>query len=485
MALKSLSFHGITRRWLLNGMSVFVAVLAVFEVAFFFVMRAYTYAAVENALQVRAGAQAVLLERSMLTTSFRLESDAERLVSEFTEKEIMELQIVNADAHILLSSSGFSASGEENLPDYKRALQSEEGVGTFRGKSAGGEPIMALSMLVRGEDGTVEGAMRYVVSLEQVNRQIVFVCMIAAVIGIAILFCVVLSGLYFVSSIVTPVTELGVAARRIALGDYESRIEKKYNDEIGELCDTINYMAGEIAASEQVKNEFISSVSHELRTPLTAIKGWSETLQQPGTDTQLVQKGLQVIADESERLTGIVEELLDFSRMQGGHMNLSFDKVDVLAELQEAVFLFRERARRESVQLQYVETADLPPVLADRDRLKQVFINIIDNAVKYSDAGGRVRVEAAFMPPHVQIVISDNGVGISPADLPNVKNKFYKVNNTRSGSGIGLAVADEIVRRHGGWLDIDSEPGVGTTVTVMLPTVEPSESQSNAERTKS
>ena len=469
MALKALSTRGITRRWLFNGLSVIVAVLVIFEVAFALAMRAYIYSAVENALYVRASAQAVLLERQALTTSFDFEENAADLVENFTDKETMELQIVSDEAVVLMSSSGFSTDGYDHPRDYTKALSDADGAGVWNGHNESGESVMALSMLVYRDDGSVAGAMRYVVSLELVNQQIIYICLIAVVVGIAILFCVVLSGSYFISSIVTPVTELGIAARRIALGDYESRIEKKYNDEIGDLCDTINYMAGEISEAEQVKNDFISSVSHELRTPLTAIKGWSETLQQPGVDGELTQKGLEVIAGEAERLSGIVEELLDFSRMQGGRMRLSFDKVDVLAELQEAVFLFRERARKENITLQYIEAPDLPPVIADRDRLKQVFINIIDNAIKYSNAGGKVRVEAAEMKEHVQVVISDSGVGIAAEDLPNVKSKFFKADKTRPGSGIGLALADEIIRRHGGWIDIDSELGVGTTVTVMLP----------------
>lgn len=469
MALKALHTHGITRRWLFNGLGVFVAILVIFEVAFFFAIRAYIYSAVENALFIRASAQAVLMERYMLTSSFDFEEDAGDLVESFTDKETMELQIVNSNAEVVMSSGGFSTDGVVSPKDYTRALNDEDGVGLWRGNNENGEPVMALSMLAKRDDGSTAGAMRYVVSLTLVNQQIAYFCIIAVVIGIAILFFVVLSGSYFVSSIVTPVTELGIAARRIALGDYDSRIEKKYNDEIGELCDTINYMAGEISAAEQVKNDFISSVSHELRTPLTAIKGWSETLQQTADDEELTQKGLEVIASEAERLSGIVEELLDFSRMQGGRMKLSFDRVDVLAELEEAVFLFRERARRENVALQYIECPDLPPVMADRDRLKQVFINIIDNAIKYSNPGGKVRIEAAEMRAHVQVVISDSGVGIAAGDLPNVKNKFFKADKTRPGSGIGLALADEIVRRHGGWIDIDSEEGVGTTVSVMLP----------------
>ena len=243
---------------------------------------------------------------------------------------------------------------------------------------------------------------------------------------------------------------------------------------MGDLCDTINYMAGEISAAERMQNDFISSVSHELRTPLTAIKGWSETLRQGGAaDEELMNKGLEVISSEAERLSGIVEELLDFSRMQGGHMTMRFGRMDVLAELEEAVVLFRERAKREDIDLVYIEGENLSPITGDKDRLKQVFINIIDNAIKYSNAGGRVRIEAVQMGGNVQIVISDSGVGIPKSDLPNIKNKFYKANRTRPGSGIGLALADEIIRRHKGRLEIDSEEGVGTTVTITLPTAEP------------
>lgn len=292
--------------------------------------------------------------------------------------------------------------------------------------------------------------------------------------GVVIVFFVALSSSYFISSIVNPVTEIGRAARRIALGEYDFRIEKKYDDEIGELCDTLNYMAGEIDTAERMKNDFISSVSHELRTPLTAIKGWSETLRQVGPDdTEMMEKGLDVIAGEAERLSGIVEELLDFSRMQSGHLMMKFGRTDVVAELEEAVFLFRDRAEKSGIAMQYVEAPDIQPVLGDRDRLKQVFINVLDNAIKYSNAGGKIRVEAADMGGHVQIVVSDTGVGISKEDLPNIKNKFYKANKTRPGSGIGLALADEIIRRHKGRLDIESEEGVGTTVIITLPVAPP------------
>ena len=377
--------------------------------------------------------------------------------------------MINAAGEAVVSSSGFVPQ-EQTMPDYELAKTAEDQMGVWHGRTADGESVMAMTVVIRDGQQNVLGSVRYIVSLELVNRQLLIFSVLMLLFGLAIVFFVMLSSTYFVNTIVSPVAEIGRAARRIALGDYDFRIEKKYDDEIGDLCDTINYMAGEISAAEQMKNDFISSVSHELRTPLTAIKGWSETLREGGAgDAEMTAKGLEVISDEAERLSGIVEELLDFSRMQSGHISMQFTRMDLLAELEEAVVLFRDRAKREGIELIYVEAAELPPIVGDRDRLKQVFINIIDNAIKYSNPGGRVRVEAADMGAHVQVVISDSGVGIAKADLPNVKNKFYKANRTRPGSGIGLALADEIVRRHKGKLEIESEEGVGTTVTITLP----------------
>ena len=470
---------GITRRWILNGLGVIVGLLVVFEVAFAVVIRSYYYQRVETSLYTRARSLSDRLSAELKQDSFDFESSAWEEVEHFQDKERekMELQVLDAGGNVLVSSTGFRPLSDDK-PDFAQALKAvqhnaDDDRGVWRGRNSSGEKITAMTVLVRYADGTVCGAVRYLVSMEKVDSQILLLIAVMLLFGMAVIFFVMLSSSYFVSSILNPITEIGQAARKIALGDYDSRIEKRYDDEIGELCDTINYMAGEISAAERMQNDFISSVSHELRTPLTAIKGWSETLRQGGSsDEELMTKGLDVISSEAERLSGIVEELLDFSRMQGGHMTMRFGRMDVLAELEEAVVLFRERAKREEIDLVYVEAENIPPITGDKDRLKQVFINVIDNAIKYSNPGGRVRIEAAQMGGHVQIVVSDSGVGIPKSDLPNIKNKFYKANRTRPGSGIGLALADEIIRRHKGRLEIDSEEGVGTTVTITLPAAE-------------
>ena len=179
---------------------------------------------------------------------------------------------------------------------------------------------------------------------------------------------------------------------------------------------------------------------------------------------------MEVILDETGRLNGMVEELLDFSRMSNGRMSLNIEKIDVLAELDETVFAFRERAVREGIELSYNVPSIPVPADADASRIKQVFVNILDNAIKYNRQGGKVIVTAEVSKPKTLIItFTDTGKGISPDDLPKVKEKFYKADSTVRGSGIGLAVVDEIVKLHKGEFNIDSILGEGTTVTILLP----------------
>lgn len=471
---------GITRRWMLNGFGVIAILLLVMEIAFALIIRAYCYQGVEAVLSDFSRSHGELFSQYTADAGFDFEATARDFAESFAEKERFELQIINSDGLVFLSSTGFAPS-MSTAPDFAAAKAADDHTATWQGASSTGENIMASSTLVLGADGTVYGAVRYVTSLSLVDRQMMTWIAVAVMMGIVLVLLVMLSSSYFVSSIVGPLKEIGETAHVIAMGDYDARLEKKYDDEIGDLADTINYMAGEIARGDKMKNEFISSVSHELRTPLTAITGWSETMRQSGgNDPEIMKKGLQVISKEAKRLSGIVEELLDFSRLQSGSFEMKAVQMDVLAELEETVLLFRERAAREDVTVDYIECIHLPPIMGDPDRLKQVFVNVMDNAIKYSNPGGVVNVEARMIGSIIKIIISDNGVGISPEALPHVKERFFRANPTRPGSGIGLALADEIVRRHGGTLDIRSDEGIGTTVTIRLPVPKPSATETAA-----
>jgi signal transduction histidine kinase len=338
---------------------------------------------------------------------------------------------------------------------------------------------MAVTRLITDNDGAQIGAIRVMTTLNEVDNQIGTLILIIAVAFALVMVIIIFSNRFFIRSIITPVKEINEATKLIAQGNMDVRIEKQYNDEIGDLADCINTMATEIAAADKMKNDFISTISHELRTPLTSIKGWGETLTLGNEDNvdPLTRKGLQVIVSEAGRLEGFVEELLDFSRLQSGRMKLRLVKTDILAELEETLFTFRERAVREGYDVRE-SVPEIPSIAnADPNRLKQVFMNILDNALKYSRPGSKIFVKAEFIKKDdkdfVQIAIADQGCGISKEDLPHVKDKFYKANVSVRGSGIGLAVTNEIVTLHNGYLDIDSEKDKGTLVTIQLPLEQP------------
>ncbi|MDP4108988.1 MAG: HAMP domain-containing sensor histidine kinase, partial [Bacillota bacterium] len=281
---------------------------------------------------------------------------------------------------------------------------------------------------------------------------------------------VIISNRYFIRSILHPILRLNEAAKEIAKGHYNVRLEKEYDDEIGELCDTINFMSEEINRAEKVKNDFISSVSHELRTPLTAIGGWSETLMADGlSNVNEVIHGLEIINKEAGRLSQMVEELLSFSRIESGDLKLRVEPFDLCGELSDAIYIYSDILRRESIELSYEEPDEQVIINGDRDRLKQVFINIIDNAAKYGREGGKIEIRAKVENGNASVSIRDFGVGIPAEELPFVKDKFYKGSSKRKGTGIGLAVCDEIVRVHGGSLEIKSKLGEGTTAVITLP----------------
>ncbi len=459
----------ITRRWLVNNLGVISAMLFAVVISGILLVRSYYYSSAKQYLTSRMNMVSSILQRSYNDPSTSFSSEVRSVAVNWSEKDKTEIMVVGDKENITLTSSGFvPAENIDSMTDYTQAV-SNGANGYYIGKMSTGEHIMAVCVLLPENDSGYS-AIRLVSSLESVDRHISAISLALAVICLAVLLMMMLSGLYFVKSIVIPVRQIGSTARRYAMGDFSVRITKKNDDEIGELCDIVNHMASELALSEAMKNEFISSVSHELRTPLTAIKGWAETIGSMPEDAETVTKGMRVIGSESERLSQMVEELLDFSRMQNGRFSLDKTTMDILAELGDAVLIYTEKAKREGIEVIYNEPDMLPFVYGDKNRIRQVFINVIDNAIKYSDKGGTVTVQALMADAEtIQINISDTGCGISQQDLPKVKTKFYKANHTRRGSGIGLAVADEIITMHGGSLDISSEYGKGTTVTIKIP----------------
>ena len=262
------------------------------------------------------------------------------MVSDYEEKSQLELQFLDASGAVLYSGNDLTAGTTPDTPDIQSALENQMTRSWSGRDPSTGERIAAASSPVVYQGQTV-GVVRYVTSLSAIDRQFIFAMAVITVIALAIFAMVYFSNLYFVRSIVEPLASITETARLIADGSYGVQIEKKFDDEIGELTDTINDMSMKIKQSEKTQSEFISSVSHELRTPLTAINGWAETIQSGELrDPKDVQKGMDIIVSEARRLTNMVEELLEFSRIEDGRFTLSVEPLDLKAELEDAVYTY-------------------------------------------------------------------------------------------------------------------------------------------------
>ncbi|MCL2842000.1 MAG: HAMP domain-containing histidine kinase [Oscillospiraceae bacterium] len=289
--------------------------------------------------------------------------------------------------------------------------------------------------------------------------------------AVALIGVMFATNIFFIRSILSPLDQLTALSNRISEGSYGIQQTKKFDDEVGKLTDAINNMSMRINQTETLKTEFISSVSHELRTPLTAITGWGETLLYDESLSAENRRGLEIILREARRLSKLVEELLEFTRMEDGRFTLNIQQIDIAQELGETIFTYREHLRRDGIELGYTPfEGELPLIPGDPERLRQVFYNILDNAAKHGRDGGKIMVKVELTDGgEVAVELRDFGPGIPEEEMGHVKMKFYKGSSKERGSGIGLAVCEEIVRYHNGQLEIRNAEDRGLVVTVRLP----------------
>ncbi len=474
-----LKFKSIASQWFLQMFLLVAVVVIIVEIIVCSFLRAIN---IEN---VRSHAADYAQQFSVLATvnPENFYTASRNYIESFEHKDTVEIEIINAEGIAFISSSGFLPAASD-MPDYQAALKSSSGSAYVETFSADGEPLLCGTILLADLGNGSNGAVRWRVSLENVNSYCFKLYIIMIAVGAVVVGFTALSGYYFIKSIVRPIRQVSSMAKKIAAGNFDTDITISGNNEIGELCDSINFMASELKSADTMKNDFISSVSHELRTPLTAIRGWGETAKMSiGTDEEIVTKGLDVVLKESERLSSLVEELLDFSRMQNGKLSLNMRTFSLSEVLGEVADIYTELAHQQKITLQFPIPREDSVIFGDRDRIKQVFINVIDNAVKYTEAGGQVLIEQYEEDGVARITVKDTGVGIPAQDIDRVKEKFFKSNKTVRGSGIGLAVADEIIKQHKGLLFLESTEGVGTTVTMALPVYEEPEASEQTEDT--
>ncbi|GLX69774.1 sensor histidine kinase [Paenibacillus glycanilyticus] len=271
--------------------------------------------------------------------------------------------------------------------------------------------------------------------------------------------------------VVRPLQRLTRATRLMAKGDFNVRLKSKHKDEIGQLTASFNQMAQELGAIEQTRRQFVSDVSHEIQSPLTSIKGFTHALMQKQMDEGNRMRLLGIIAEESDRLSRLSEDLLQLSSLDYEHLKLNVSNYRLDEQVRGVIIALEPQWSGKSL----VVSLEAEPLLlsADRDRLNQLWMNLLGNAVKFTDNGDNIAIAIRDLGDHVLTTIKDSGQGIPEDELGNIFKPFYKVDKARDraihGNGIGLSIVKRIVDLHEGEIQISSRMGEGTTVTVSLP----------------
>ena len=461
---------GLRKRGLINTVGVVFVLGLVCVLMVTLVFSAYYYTSIEADMRYRAKTTSDFLSGSMSQDYTAYYQSCIDYANSFEDRNRLELQFIDADGNLVASSYGIWAGIAPKTSEIAEAMNRREISRYYDKDPATGERIIAVSCPMLYSNGEVIGVLRYVTSTQKLDMQILSIGLISlSALGV-IIAVMMISSNYYVRSIILPVGEITEKAKRIASGSYGIQIQTHYDDEIGELAETINEMSIQISQNEKMQHDFISSLSHELRTPLTSITGWSETLLAGDDLDSDARRGVAIIRKEATRLTEMVVELLDFTRMQSDRMTLNMETIDLRSEFEDTVFMYSSRLNQEQIVLDYLETDDdFPEVTCDPERMRQVFLNILDNAAKHGGAGKRIEASVACNGDSVTIRIRDFGPGIPEDELPLVKKKFYKGSSKARGTGIGLAVCDEIISLHNGSLNIENAEGGGTQVSIILP----------------
>ncbi len=461
-----MKFKSITYKWVFNFIGLITLILVLIDLIIYIAINQYFNNYAKESIKLNSAILNNAINSVIKDNQDEITSKIKNLIENFTDYDNIIVVGLNYDGEILTTSNKMPIEKEYYfLKDCAKESFKEATFKKIRLKN-NKDYILTYSIklpVVKNEISTVI----YISSLKKIELIIRNIMIITIFLSLLILILIIISGMFFIKNFVNPVREVNLAIKEIAKGNLKYKIKKNYHYEIKDLCNSINFMANEISNSEYLKNEFISSVSHELRTPLTAIQGWSETiLNTKEKNKEILNKGMTIIYKEVLRLAEMVEELLDFSKIQNGHFILKKEKMDIFAELEEAVLMYSDIALKEGKMLIYNEQKAIPVIFGDKNRIRQVFINIIDNAVKYSEPGSSVTINTSVTEKKVEISVKDTGCGISKKDLSHITEKFFKAQPTKKGSGIGLSIVKEIVEKHNGTITFESVLEKGTTVNV-------------------
>jgi len=367
----------------------------------------------------------------------------------------------------------------DDRPEVKRAIENGFGQSTRFSDTL---DYNMKYVAVRVNDGDEHlGIVRFALPLSEVQLQIQTIYRVVLS-GAFVAVVIALTAAYFISrSIISPISQMQIAAQRISKGDFSKKVKIKSSDELGELAKSLNIMSDELQQKienlkrmDSVRTDFVANVSHELKTPLTLIKGYIETLEDRAiNDKEKAHKFISIIKEHTNRLENIINDLLSLSELELSRNSIVKTEFDLRHLIDEVAMGFGHALDAKQQTLKINPKGDDFRIAADRDKIEQVFVNLIDNSVKYTEDAGRINISLLEQQDAITVTVEDNGIGIAKKYLDRVFERFYRVDKARSrelgGTGLGLGIAKHIVLAHNGKIDIESQINEGTKVFVTLP----------------
>lgn len=388
----------------------------------------------------------------------------------FYRNNVSQVQILDNSSNVLFDSLGSSKIGTKiKSTDVINANKGEYSYQKIINKKTG-EEVIALSYPLSDNQKQI-GIIRLISSTAKVKENVNNQMIIFLFFGFTIFLFALVVSFYASKRWIVPIKNLTKVGEKLAQGDFKVKASEDGKNEISELGQTLNYMSENIVKREDMKNEFISSVSHELRTPLTSIKGWAITLQakEIQKNEDMLNQGLTIIENEGERLSLMVEDLLNFSRLSSTSFQYEKEDLNIVEIAKEVYQQLYPRSLNEKINFDFKTAYEEIIVNCDKNRMKEVFINIIDNAMKFTPKDGHIDIFISKEDENVNIEVKDDGEGIKEDDISFVSSKFFKGSSSKSQTGLGLSICEEIVKAHDGKLVIKSKYTVGTSVIVVLP----------------
>jgi len=466
--------------WKFFGAFVFLTFIAVFVLNFFVSLKLQDN--VEQKITRELRSNAILLGDILKGDLLEGRPEAiQKKVAPLADKLDVRVTVIDRHGRVLADSEKEPSSMENHSdrPEIIGALKDGFAQST-RFSDTLGYNMKYVAVKIEDSDGIL-AVLRFALPLSKIQLEIRFihrVVFLGAIVTSVIAFTIA----YFVSkSITSPIRQMQQTAQRIARGDFSTRLKVTSKDELGQLAKSLNIMADELQQKienlrkmDSMRTDFVANVSHELKTPLTLIKGYVETLQNGAIDDrQKAQKFISIITEHTDRLGNIVDDLLSLSELELSEDCLNKTEFDLKILIDDVALGFGHSLSKKQQTLSIDPQGSDFKIKADPDKIEQIFVNLLDNAIKYTEQNGRIDISILEEKENITVIVEDNGIGIAREHIDRVFERFYRVDKARSrrlgGTGLGLGIAKHIVLAHKGQIRIESEPGKGTKVFVNLP----------------